>query len=203
MQNEFEVMRVIRVPPMGALVVQTGEQRMTTISAAGDEKLRHRLLAAIGELVAFAGGYEALVDAGVAPTLSPPDRAPSEAGLDEEELTEAQARFLDELERELRGGAPLDNVLGASSTDAVRLRNAATEPHDAGGVNLVAEIDLILQKHVIANPSLAQRGIHLRQAPGQSLQIVVDNKVYSHPNEIEDDDVKEALKRALKEWEAR
>lgn len=206
MQNEFEVMRVVRVPPMGALVVQTGEQRITTISAAGDEKLRRRLLAAVGELVAFAGGYEALVDAGVAPALSPSERDPSEQDL-EAELTKEQAAFLDELEHELRAGTPLEATLGntidPSSADRVPLRSSTTEPHDTAGVNLVAEIDVILQKHVAASPSLAQRSIQLRQAPGQSLQIVVDNRVYAHPNEIEDDDVKQALKRALQEWEAR
>ena len=71
------------------------------------------------------------------------------------------------------------------------------------GVNLVGEIDSILQKHVIANARLAHRSIHLRQPPGGLLQIVVDDRVYEHPNDIEDDDVRQILKQALKEWESR
>lgn len=206
MQNEIEVMCVLRVPPMGALVVQIGQKRITTISDAGDDKLRRRLLVAIGELIDFAGGYETLAEAGVAPALPRIEPASPQSGADEE-LTEEQAAFLDQLERELRAGAPLEPATGSAMTgapaDQVSLTGAATEPQDAVGVNLVAEIDRILQKHVGASPALAQRSIHLRQSPGESLQIVVDNRVYAHPNDIEDNEVRQVLKRALKEWEAR
>lgn len=206
MQSEIEVMRVVRVPPMGALVVQVGNKRITTIADARDEKLRRRLLAAIGELIDFAGGYEALAEAGVAPSL-PREKPVSPQLGDEEELTKEQARFLDELERELRGGATLElmpgDELGRSVADQLPLTDAPPTRQNSVGVNLVAEIDRILQKHVGASPTLAKRSIKLRQSPGESLQIVVDNKVYSHPSEIEDEEVKQALKRALKEWEAR
>lgn len=206
MQSEIEVMRVVRVPPMGALVVQVGNKRITTISDAGDENSRRRLLVAIGELIDFAGGYEALAEAGVAPSL-PREEPVSPVVDDKEELTQEQARFLDELERELRGGATLElasaDELDRSATDQMPLTDRPPTRQDTVGVNLVAEIDRILQKHVGASPTLAKRSIKLRQSPGESLQIVVDNKVYSHPSEIEDQEVKQALKRALQEWEAR
>lgn len=206
MQNEVEVMRVFRVPPMGALVVQIGEKRITKIADAGDEKSRRRLLVAIGELIDFAGGYATLAEAGVAPSLPRIEPASPRADV-EEELTDEQAAFLDELERELRGGAPLelpsDSRTASTLADDVPLTGATAQPQDTAGVNLVAEIDRILQKHVEANPALAKRYIHLRQSPGESLEIVVDNKVYSHPNDIEEQEVKRVLKRALKEWEAR
>lgn len=206
MQNEIEVMRVLRVPPMGALVVQIGERRLTTIAQVTDDKSRRRLLAAIGELIDFAGGYQTLAEAGVAPPLPQVESVSPHLDI-EEELTAEQAAFLDELQREMRGGAALDppagNQAAGASLDQVPLSNPMPDPQGSAGISFVAEIDRILQRHVSRNPALAQRSIHLRQSPGESLQIVVDNRVYSHPNEIADNEVKQVLKRALKEWEAR
>lgn len=199
MQNEIEVMRVIRTPPMGSLVVQAGGKRLKQLSSAGDEKLRRRILTAIGELIDFAGGYDALVREGVAPALpSAVQRSESTTDADDN-LTREQAAFLDQLERELKA-----NALG----DIADLTGAPVEPQMSSdefarpGINLVAEIDQILQKHVSADERLARRNIHLRQAPGKMLQIVVDGNVYEHPNDIEDATVRGVLKQALKEWES-
>jgi len=201
MQSELEVMRVIRVPPLGSLVVFADGRRLTQISAANNERLRQRLLAAIGELISFAGGYDELVSAGVAPSL------PTVAiAAQDDDLSAEQAAFLNRLEREMRGDRITETLLEGADLGIegppLRLEEAEAGT-SSPGVNLVAEIDLLLQKHIAANEELAQRSIHLRQSLGELLQIVVDGKVYEHPNDIEDAGVKEALKRALKEWEAR
>ena len=65
MKNEIEMMRVLRVPPMGKLVVDANEERYATLADVTNPKVRQRLLAAIGELVDFCGGYKVLEDAGV------------------------------------------------------------------------------------------------------------------------------------------
>lgn len=199
MQNEIEVMRVIRTPPMGSLVVQAGGKRLKQLSSAGDEKLRRRILAAIGELIDFAGGYDALVREGVAPALPTGiQQSPSttEAG---DDLTKQQAAFLNQLERELKANSVVDtqDLIGAPSEHPVG-QEATTE----SGMNLVAEIDHILQRHVAADEQLAGRHIHLRQAPGEMLQIVVDGHVYEHPNEVEDASVRRVLRQALRDWES-
>lgn len=172
MQNEVEVMRIIRVPPMGALVVHADGERYKQLTAVNNEMTRRRLLAAIGELVTFAGGYDALVEAGLAPPLA--------------NATPASAPVVDH----------------GQELEAPGLQEIPDMPAPAGG-NLVSEIDLILQRHLATDERLAQRSIHLRQPPGQLLQIVVDGRVYEHPNDIEDPHVKAVLKQALKEWESR
>lgn len=199
MQDEIEVMHVSRTPPMGALVVRAAGKHIKQLSSISDDRLRRRILAAIGELIDFAGGYDVLVQEGVAPPLptSTPQTAPHQDA--DEELTAEQAAFLDQLEREMRAGKtpkpadvidePLDRQLEMSE---------AMKP----GINLVAEIDQILQRHVMSNEQLAHRSIHLRQTPGELLQIVVDGNVYEHPNDIPDETVRQVLKRALKEWES-
>ena len=66
MRRELEVMRILRVPPLGKLVAEVNGERYQNLSEITDEKARRVLLAAIGELIDFAGSYQALVDAGVA-----------------------------------------------------------------------------------------------------------------------------------------
>ena len=75
MQNEVEIMRVLRVPPMGKLVVSFNGQRYESIAELSEENVRQLMQAAIGELITFAGGYQTLVDAGVAPSLAAPQAA--------------------------------------------------------------------------------------------------------------------------------
>lgn len=208
MQNEVEVMRAIRVPPMGALVVHADNGRFKHIRDVRNEQTRQRLLAAIGELVSFAGGYDALVEAGVAPHISAPQAADSDpSGENDAELERRRAAFLEQLERNAAGGTmsdPRENpALPGTLTDASPTGAGLDTSAPAGGINLVAAIDRILQKHVATNEQLARRTIHLRQSPGQALQIVVDNKVYEHPNDIEDEEVRRVLKQALREWETR
>jgi hypothetical protein len=199
MQNEIEVMRVIRTPPMGALVVQAGGQRVKQLTTLHDEKMRRRILAAIGELIDFAGGYDALVHEGVAPPLTTSFPQPTPAQEGDEELTRQQAAFLDQLERELKANTVIEPLAAVTEGGDIQEHD---EPLNRG-VNLVAEIDQILQRYVASDERIAHRSIHLRQPPGGLLQIVVDGKVYEHPNEVEDQTVREALKNALKEWESR
>lgn len=219
MRDEIEVMRVIRVPPMGKLVIEAGGQRLENLHEVQSDKVKQRLLAAIGELITFAGGYRALENAGLAPPLEPPQgRAAREA--EEEPLTPAQEAFLASLEGQLRGTAegepePTTAQLGPELPPPVpkptESAGKTAEPFGEAGetletpssVNLVAEIDEILQKHVGAAPALAGRSIHLRQVPAGELEILVDGKSHRHPKEIEEKTVREVIKKALKEWESR
>ena len=77
MQNEIEIMQILRVPPMGKLVVSFNNQRYESINQVPDAKVRQLMQAAIGELITFAGSYQKLVDAGVAPPLNTPQAAPT------------------------------------------------------------------------------------------------------------------------------
>ena len=204
MEHEVEVFRVIRVPPMGALTVYAEGARHTDLKSIKSDTTRQRLLAAIGELVSFAGGYDALVKAGVAPSIARAEARPVGVSSEEEdeELKKRQEAFLNQLERSGQGRPAAESytdsvITGESDRPALAGESAR------GSVNIVDEIDLILQRRLAANEQLAHRSIKLRQAQGERLQIVVDGKVYQHPNEIADEEVKQVLKQALQEWEAR
>ncbi|MEM7333804.1 MAG: hypothetical protein AAF490_17080, partial [Chloroflexota bacterium] len=98
MREEIELMRIVRVPPMGRLVIEVGSKRYENLSEISDERLKRRIITAIGELMGLAGGYQTLVDADVAPPLS----AKTPSGTLQQKaasLKEQQDRFLEELER--------------------------------------------------------------------------------------------------------
>lgn len=204
MRQEIEIMRVLRVPPLGKLVVEVSGQRFQALAEVNHAKAEQRLLAAIGELITFAGGYQALVDAGVAPPVQQPakpapppeDESPAESG----QLTTQQARFLAELEAKrdaLRREPPPPQL------SAVTSPSPAVLPARPGGKATMADqIDAILQRHLAADPEMAARTIRLRENPAGGLRIEIDGHFYDRPREIPELAIQRLIKKALKEWEA-
>jgi hypothetical protein len=199
MQNEIEIMRILRVPPMGKLVVSFNDKRYETITELSEANVRQLMQAAIGELITFAGGYQKLVDAGVAPPLATPK--PASSSTTEVENADAE-RFLDNMERErdaLKSSGPKPSP---SLLTNLRRRPASTEASANKMMNLVEQVDAILQRHLLTDPELAERKIHLVQDANEGLIIDVDGRRYERPREIEDPRIQMMIKRALKEWEA-
>jgi hypothetical protein len=210
MISELEVMRVLRLPPRGKLVVEIGNRRYEQLSQIEDLALRQRATAAVGELIDFAGGYQVLVDAGVAPApiLNSPT-AGKTGPLDDEELRRRQEEFLESLERERdalkmaasalkrRPAIPLitPKPLPENNPIPTRVEGPEAKP------TLVEQIDAVLQKYLAVDSSLANRSIHLEQAPGGGLRICVDGRHFQRPGDIEERAIQLALKMALKEWE--
>ncbi len=200
MRNEIEMMRVLRVPPLGKLVIAVGENRIETLAEVSDPKAKQRLLAAIGELIVVAGGYQELVNAGVAPPLHVPQpAAPREETETADTAIEEQRRFLAQLEAQrdaYRAGsrsAPVPSPSSVASTPT----SAAVQ--QAG---IIAQIDAILQRYVMADPELASRTIYLAHNPVGGLRIHVDGRYYERPREIPDLKIQQIIKQALKEWES-
>ncbi len=198
MDNEFEVMRVVRVPPMGKLEILVGKNRFQQISQVRDPGLKQRLLAAIGELVVFADGYEALEAAGVAPPVSA--ELPESEDPVSQSVEERQATFLASLERE-RDVMYMSDAESSGSEHPIGVAESDRKG-DTGPLSIVGQINPILQKHVAENENLQGRKIELEQDPSGGLFIEVDGKYYRRPDEIEDADVRHVLRAALKEWDS-
>ncbi len=221
MRNEVEVMRIWRVPPLGKLVVEANGQRYNDLSEITDPKLKQRVMAAIGELITFTGGYQNLVDLGLAPDLAPPppksspDNAPAEPV--SPELARQQEEFLARLEaqRDETASRPARRGLGMlrrsdSLTDAEPMvtftetgdvlppKEAAPRPQ-----SIAEQIDAIVQKYVTQEPAWHDRGIRLEQNPTGGLRIRVDGVYYEKPADIPDKDVQLLIKTAVKEWNTR
>ncbi len=193
MKKEVEVMRVLRVPPLGKLVVEFRGKRYQNINEVSEENVRRFLLTAVGELMVFSGGYQTLVDEGLAPPVVPKEGQASDA----ESLSEQQAKFLASLEAS-RDALKAEKKRPSMMLPGINRVSSAPSP----ALNPVEQIDNILQRYVEADPELSNRSIHLVQHPAGGLQIDVDGKRYQRPAEIEDQRVQILIKKAIKEWEA-
>lgn len=200
MRRELEVMRVWRIPPLGKLDIEVDGQRYQSLADVTDEKVRRLLLAAIGELIHFAGNYQVLVDAGVAPALVPT------AAKKEVPVEQQQAEFLERLEKErdTLKATPLPKpalaVMGAAKL--TEDEKAAQEAARKRPLSVAEQIDEILQKHMAAAPDLAKHVVHLVQNPAGGILIDVDGKRYGKPADIPEPAIQELIKRAVKEWNA-
>lgn len=196
MRRDLEVMRVLRVPPLGKLVVEVNGRRYENLAEINDDKVRRVLLAAIGELIDFAGRFDALVEAGVASPQGATGELPS--------LEQQQEEFLARLEAEREA------VLQAQSTKS-SYRAPSREPLDPSGLSepvpikqdlsVAEQIDLILQKHLAADAELGKRSIRLVEESVGGIKIEVDGRVYQKPSDIPEPAVQELIKRAVKEWD--
>lgn len=198
MQNEIEIMRVLRVPPMGKLVISFSNQRYASIDEISEANVRQLMKTAIGELITFAGGYQQLVEAGVAPPLAAPQSAARSVSSENEEAE----KFISKLEREkeeLKSAGPKPTP---SLLTNMRRRPATTEASANKMLSLVEQVDAILQRHLLADPELAERKIHLVQDANGGLIIDVDGKRYERPRDVENPQIQIMIKRALKEWES-
>jgi hypothetical protein len=220
MKNDLEIMRIWRVPPLGKLAVEATGNRYDNLAEISDPKLRQRLLAAIGELVSFAGGYQELVDAGFAPAIVPtPVKKPGEeeTAVISAELARQQEEFLARLSgqtivpppppsRGLLGGLgrpstpPATEAITFTETGEVQIPPPPAAPPRPKSI--AEQIDTILQKHLAADPKLAGRPVSLEQSPSGGLRIVVDGVYYEKPTDIPDKDIQLAIKMAVKEWNA-
>ncbi len=198
MENEVEVMRIVRVPPMGKMVVISESNRYQHISQVPDDTLRQRIMAAIGELVTFADGYSTLLDAGLAPPLSA--EIASEATSEDEKLEQQQLAFVESLKLE-RDVMYVEDAEVSGSVHPVGLEETDLIG-DTGPLSIAGLINPILQKHVNAEPELEGRSIRLATEANGGLYIVVDGQVYQRPEDIPDIEVRKVLRAALKEWDS-
>jgi putative intracellular protease/amidase len=199
MRRELEVMRVLRIPPLGKLDIEVDGKRYQNLSEITDEKVRRVLLAAIGELIDFAGNYQVLVDAGVAPALvgTTQDKPPVE---------QQQAEFLERLEKERDAlkATPLPKpamavLSGAKMSEDEMMAQEAARKRP---LSVAEQIDAILQKHLAAAPDMGERVVHLVQNPAGGILIEVDGQRFGKPADIPEPAIQELIKRAVKEWDA-
>jgi hypothetical protein len=200
MEKVVEVMRIKRLPPMGKLVVEVGNQQHERLSQLPNDVIKQLVLAAIGELIVFADGYQTLVDAGVAPPIVGPI-SDGDIKIDAS-ISERKAVFRAAIEEER-----LAALTGAGRKDVA-------EPQEANEVtkvdptrlkedlDIAGQVNVFLQKQIQQTPELRGRSIYITGDATGSLSIFVDGRIFETPTEIEDHLVRAAIQEALKEWEA-
>jgi hypothetical protein len=199
MENIVEVMRVKRLPPMGKLVVEVGNQQFDRLSQIQDEMIKQLVVAAIGELIVFADGYQTVVDAGVAPPII----TSTSAGDSNQEpsISEREASFYASLEQQRLAALAGDLDISRSEPDQVSNSTAIDPSQLEDDLDIAGQVDVFLQDQIYKDPDLRGRSIHIVGDPAGGLIITVDGVSYSKPTEITDTSVKSAIQLALREWD--
>jgi len=178
MDNEMVVMSVVRVPPMGKLLVESLGVRYESLAEVPDGAVRRMVTAAIAELVVFAGGYDKLVQAGLAPPLAGETSVPAT-------MEERQAAFESAVARQMEE----------------YLTESAPAPDPEEPLSIPDQINPLIEKHLAANPQLAGRTVRLEQDLKGNLRVLCDGVAYERPDLIEDPAIRRTIRAALSEWD--
>ncbi len=199
MDKVVEVMRIKRLPPMGKLVVEIGNQRFEKISQLPNDVVRQMAVAAIGELIVFADGYQTLVDAGVAPPMVA-SISDSDSKIDAS-ISEKQEVFRSAVEDDRLAAIATDRSEGDTGPlDTPEPPKPGTGPLE-DDLDIAGQVNIFLQRQVQQIPELRGRSIVIAGDLSGGLSISVDGQSFETPSEIEDPLVRTAIQKALREWE--
>lgn len=195
-QRPFEVFRVVRMGPMGKLLIEVGGQRYSNIVEIEDGAVGRRVLLAFQELGEFVGPHGAW-------RLPAMHRQDELAGR-EPELTVEQQEFLARLEATPPDGAIEERGLGAveflqqKSSPSAPEAGAASEPEAR---SLVDELEELLQVRMTGRPEMSGRSLHFRSTSAGELRIEVDGREYEAIEDIPDSEIVAELRATVRDWE--
>ncbi len=199
MDNVLEVMRIKRLPPMGKLVIEVGNQQFDRLSQIQDPVIKQLVVAAVGELVVFADGYQTLADAGVAPPLI--NHESGGESNQEPSISEREASFHAALEEQRLAALAGDMDLSGSNPDRASNSTTIDPAQLEDDLDIAGQVDVFLQNQINKDPDLRGRSIHIVGDSSGGLNITVDGVSYSKPTEIAETSVKSAIQLALREWD--
>ncbi len=200
MDKVVEVMRIKRLPPMGKLVVEVGSQQYKRLSQLPSDVIKQLVLAAIGELIVFADGYQTLVDAGVAPPIVGPI-SDGDIKIDAS-ISERKAVFRAAIEEERLAALTGDGREDVAEPQEVKKVTKVDPTQLNEDLDIAGQVNVFLQKQVQQTPELRGRSIYIAGDATGSLSIFVDGRIFETPSEIEDQLVRAAIQEALEAWEA-
>ena len=191
MEKPIEIMRIVRRPPLGQLVVENNGRQYEKIDEINNQQLSQMVLAAVGDLVAFVGGYKVLVDAGFAPELVT-------VADDEPSLEKQQAAFLAQLQQRNPTNAAQD---GAASPSLFRRRKTTAVADEVSALDIAGALDDLFQKHLTRMPELSSEHVRVETNLRGGTRINVNGRYYDEPAAIPNPMIRLAYKMAVREWE--
>jgi len=196
-QRPLEVFRVVRMGPMGKLLVEIGGQRYSNIVDIQDGAVGRRVLLAFQELGEFVGPHGAWK----LPAMHHQAEHPAGGG---PELTVEQQEFLARLE-----AAPPDGVIedrGARVVEFLQQKSSPAAPESGAASEpevktFVDELEELLQVRMTDRPEMSGRSVHFRSTPTGELRIEVDDRDYEAIEDIPDSEIVAELRATISDWE--
>ncbi|MEW5960253.1 MAG: hypothetical protein AB1801_21215 [Chloroflexota bacterium] len=206
-----ELLRLLRHPQTGQLIVEVAGQRYTRLTDVTDKHVGQYILKLVTHLLAFTNGMidtEAGVRTIYSPTVGqtppplgtfPPPTAPGPAPGPLPASPAAQSSpATSPPPAALRPSPPLAppetppsrGLLGRSSPSTL-----------LPSLNLANEINKIAQARLLASPLAATTDLEITSDPGGGIRIKVNGVIYASPDDIPNPEVRELIKASIKQWE--
>jgi hypothetical protein len=212
-----ELLRLLRHPRTGQLIVEVAGQRYNKLTDVTDKQVGQYILQLVSQLLAFTNGVIG-TDAGVKavynpkvgktppplvspqPATAPAPAAPPQAAQPDsvpKPSPEAESAFLSSLQsRPLPPEPPSSRGLfGRPSPTPL------SSPSILPGLNLADEINKIAQARLIASPLAAHTDLEITSDLAGGIRIKVNGVIYGSPDEIPSVEVRELIKASIKQWE--
>jgi|GEM_PF-1736400 len=213
-----ELLRLLRDPQTGQLMVEIAGRRYTKLAEIADKKVGHYILTLAAHLLAFTNGMVA-TEAGLKalpapkvgavpmplatpgpvsppavassqPTPPPPNVVPSAP-------LEVEAAFLASLRAQPTKPEPPQPQRRGLFNRA----KPATEETLLPTLNLAEQINTIAQTRLRYSPLAATTKLEITSDPGGGILINVNGAFYRGPDDIPQPEVKELIKASIQEWE--
>lgn len=222
-----ELLRLLRHPETGQLVVEVAGRRYNRLTDVTDKKVGQYVLKLAAHLLAFTNGMVA-TDAGVKSVYCPkveeaplpmPAAVPAPAAPGSPAVATPAAKETRAAEPYSAGVAPArpnpqpsplipHQAPAAVEEEKIQRRGifGFARPTTSGPtrlpmLNLAGQINEIVQARLQNSPLAAGNRVEIRDDPGGGIQIYVNNVTYSSPDDIPDGNIRELIKGAIKEWE--
>lgn len=215
-----ELLRLLRDPQSGQLIVEIAGRRYTKLAEIADKEMGQYILKLAAHFLAFTNGMVA-TDAGLksfqapkvgetpippaAPTPAAPQRnvpetpapvSPAPAAPVPQPSPELESAFLASLRAKPALEPPQPQRRGLFG----RAKSAAAEPL-LPALNLAEQINEIAQARLRYSPLAGATRLEITSDPGGGILINVNGRLYHGPDEIPQPEVKELIKASIKEWE--
>lgn len=220
-QEPVELLRLLRDPQSGQLIVQIGEQRYRKLTEVADKKIGQFILKLAAHLLAFTNGM-IVTEAGLKSVYNPKVGQVPEPVVDHsppantttsrlEPATPAQTQPVIPPQATTSAAPPLTPPIPsplspqpepAPSRGLFGLpKSSPALPSMLPTINLAKEINDIVQNRLIYSPLGQTTKIDIISAPDGGIRINVNGSFYSTPDEVPDPEVKNLIKESIKQWE--
>jgi hypothetical protein len=208
-----EMMRLLREPQTGQLIVEVAGQRYTKLAEIKDKGVGQYVLKIAAHLLAFTNGV-IVTDIGMKSVYTPNKRLSQLplplTGATPIPATPSPSPQPASLKKapppSLRSISPLRTPPPAPAKRGlfgIGANKPATPVEAAPPLNLAGEIDEIVQRRLGDSPLAETTRIVITSDPEGGLVIWVNDQTYHSSDDITDSTVRNLIKDAIKEWERR
>ncbi len=210
-----ELLRLLRDPHSGQLIVEIAGQRYTRLADISDKEIGQYILKLAAHLLGFTNGMiagEAGVKSLPAPKLGPLPLPPAAR---ETQPARPQAAALESVVTTPKTTPPVEAALLASLIQQPvkapeppqrrgffgRPKPAQTEEPLLPPLNLAEQINRIVQARLLASPLAYTTKLEITSDLHGGIRINVNGTSYSGPDEIPNPEVRELIKESIRVWE--